>query len=155
MADIMPQGGAPGDDDDILIDTTGAAADPAVPVLAEDGSAAEPALPKGAVRQDDSSVRFTLQYPCAIKYRRRSDGATREEALTELHLHRLTGADMRKITAAPQDMMTVVAVACSARMPDAQQHKMKLFFDAMDAADAAAAMEIVGGFLGTGPKTGR
>jgi hypothetical protein len=152
MADIMPQGGA-GDDDDILIDTTEGAADPAVPVLAEDGT--EQALPKGAVRQDDGSVLFTLQYPCAIRYRRRSDGATREEQLSELHLRRLTGADMRKISAASPDMMTVVAVACSARMPDAQQHKMKLFFDAMDAADAAAAMEIVSGFLGTGRPTGR
>ena len=39
------------------------------------------ALPQGAVRQDDGSVLYTLQYPCIIKFRRQSDGATREESL--------------------------------------------------------------------------
>ena len=144
MADIMPEG-----EDVLLIDTAEAAA-PALPVLAEDGTAV--ALPQGAVRQDDGSVLYTLQYPCIIKFRRQSDGATREESLTELHLHRLTGADMRAITAASTDKMTVVAIARSARMNEA---KMGLFFDKMDGEDATAAGEIVSSFLGTGRKSGR
>lgn len=153
MADIMPQGAAIDGDDDILIDTTDgaqAAADPAVPELSEGD--AEPELPKGAVRQPDGSVVLAFAYPCAIKYRRRSDQATREETLEQLHLHRLTGADMRAVTAASQDKMIVVAIARSARI---SEQKMGLFYDRMDAADAAAAMEIVSAFLGNGRKTGR
>lgn len=157
MADIMPQGAAiNGDDDDILIDTTdgaaGAAVDPALPVLNEDGSAAEPALPKGAVRQADGTIIYTLQHPCTITYRRKSDLSTRDETLERLHLHRLTGADMRAIRAASEDKNLVVAVARSTRMLEG---KMALFFDRMDGEDAIAAMECVGSFLGNGRKTGR
>jgi len=128
------------------------AATGAVPVLSEDGAPAAPELPPGAVRQDDGSVVYTLRHPCAIKFRRVSDGATREEAVGSLHLHRLTGGDMRAITAASPDMMTVVAIARSARMNEA---RMKLVFDAMDAEDAAACGEVVSSFLGTGRRTGR
>lgn len=147
MADIIPQ------DDDILIDATEAAAgDAALPELEEE---AGPKLPHGATRQDDGSVIYQLQYPCAIRYRRRSDNATREETLAQLHLHRLKGGDMMKIQAASADMMVPVAIACSARVPENEQHKMRLFVREMDAADAAAVMEIVGSFLGTGRPTGR
>lgn len=149
MAPHSHQGSMPAGEEDLIIDTTGGEA-AAVPVLHEDGAA--PELPPGAVRQEDGSVVFALQYPCAITYRRQSDGAKREEELKQLHLHRLTGADMRAITAASQEKMTAVALARSARMNEA---KMALFFDRMDGADAAAAMEIVSGFLGTGRKTGR
>lgn len=154
MADIMPQGAAiDGDDDDILIDTTeGAAGDAAVPDLEED---AGPKLPHGATRQEDGSVIYDLQYSCAIRYRRKSDGATREETLTRLHLHRLKGGDMMKIQAASQDMMVPVAIACSARVPENEHHKMRLFIREMDAADVAAVQEVVLGFLGTGRPTGR
>jgi hypothetical protein len=154
MADIMPQGGPPADDDDILIDTTegASAADPALPVLNEDGSDAEAKLPKGAVRQADGSIILTLQHPCAITYRRKSDGAQREEELKQLHLHRLTGADMRAVSAASTEKNLVVALARSTRI---MEGKMALFFDRMDGEDAVAALECVSSFLGNGPKTGR
>ena len=149
MADIMPQGAAAELEEDLLIDAT-TALEADLPELGEDG--AGPDLPKGAVRQPDGSVKLKLAYPCTITYRRQSDQSKREEALEELHMHRLTGADMRAITAASSDKMTVVAIARSARMNEA---KLGLFFDRMDAEDAAAAMEVVSGFLGTGRKTGR
>lgn len=110
-------------------------------------------LPAGAQRQDDGSVTYTLRHACAVRYRSTATGATREEAVSSLRLHRLTGADMRAITAASAEMMSVVAIARSTRTEN--HAKMRLIFDAMDAEDAAAVVEIVGGFLGTGRKTGR
>jgi hypothetical protein len=140
------------DDDAVILDLAddAAPAAAALPTLNENGPADD--LPPGAVRQDDGSVLYTLHHPCTIKFRRQSDGATREEALTELRLHRLTGADMRAITAVKPEQMTVVAIARSARINEA---KMALFFDVMDASDATAAGEVVSSFLGTGRRTGR
>lgn len=121
-----------------------------LPVLNDDGKLEDP-LPPGAARQDDGTVRYTLQYPCVVKYRRPS-GDIREESVTELHLHRLTGADMRAVQAAKSDAGIVVAIARSSRINEA---KMNLIFDRMDGADAAAVGGIVSDFLGTGRKTGR
>lgn len=137
------------DDFAVVIDLAAEPKADEAPVL----DAAADDLPAGAVRQDDGSVIYTLRHPCVIRYRGTSSGAVREEATTALHLHRLTGADMRAITAASQDMMIVVAIGRSARMEN--HGRMKLIFDAMDAQDAATAGEIVGSFLGTGRKTGR
>jgi hypothetical protein len=140
-------------DEDAIIDLAdGPAEAPAdVPVLAEDGTLAQD-LPRGAVRQDDGSVIYTLRHRCVLKYRRPSDGVVREEPITALHLHRLTGADMRAIAAAKDDATVVVAIARSARMNEA---RMALIFDRMDGEDAAAAGEVVSGSLGTGRTTGR
>lgn len=154
MADIVGDDILAIDDrGDLTIDTQNeVVAGAAVPVLAEDGAPAPQELPPGAQRQSDGSVIYTLRHACAIKFRRASDGATRQEAVGSLHLHRLTGGDMRAITAASSDMMTVVAIARSAKMAEA---RMKLVFDAMDAEDAAACGEVVSSFLGTGRRTGR
>ena len=117
--------------------------------IAEDKAAS--ALPPRAVLNEDGSITLTLAYPVVLKFRR-ARGDIREERLDHLVLHRLTGADMRAISAASRETVSTVAIARSARM---SEHKMNAFFDRMDGADVVAAGEVVGHFLDSGQKTGR
>jgi hypothetical protein len=149
MADIAPAEGVV-----VEIDEEGAPApaaiDPDVVEIAEDSDAA--GLPKHAATQPDGSVRLPLRMPVKLRYRRGSSGETREEALDELHMHRLTGADMRAISAASKEAQAAVAIARSARISEA---KFAAIYDRMDGADIGFAARVLEHFLGSGPKTGR
>ncbi len=132
--------------DDSPIGTT----DDAVPVLAEGGGA--DSLPHHAMLQADGSVKLPLLYPVTLRYRTGVDAPVREETTSELHFHRLNGADMRAVGAASADSRAVLVIARSARVGEALMHRL---FDRMDAADVTAAGDVVAHFLGSGRrKTG-
>lgn len=139
----------------VLIDeaATGAAStSPSdVATLREDGEA-EDSLPPRAIEHRDGSIELPLLHPVMLKYRTKSSDVVREERVDGLVLHRLTGADMRAITAAAGDNQPVVALARSARIMPA---KFGLIYDRMDGEDVNDAGQILGRFLGTGRKTGR
>ena len=97
-------------------------------------------------------MRLPLLTPVTLRYRRSSSSETREETLAELHLHRLTGADMRAISAASKEAQAAVAIARSARISEA---KFAAIYDRMDGADIGFAARVLEHFLGSGPKTGR
>lgn len=151
MADIAPAG-----DVIIEIEEGGALAAQAAPVAdpdvvdieADDGTG----LPKHAVPQKDGSVLLPLHAPVALRFRKGAEGEVREETFAEMRMHRLVGADMRAISAASREAQPSVALARSARMPEA---KFSALFDRMDAADVAAAARVLDHFLASGPKTGR
>ncbi len=127
-----------------------AALDPDVVEIGEDDDAT--GLPKHAVAQPDGSVRLQLRAPVTLKFRRGSGGEVREETLAELHMRRLTGADMRAISAASKDAQAATAIARSARISEA---KFGAIYDRMDAADVGFAARVLEHFLSHGPKTGR
>lgn len=108
-------------------------------------------LPKHAVRHQDGSVTLKLKYPVTLKFRNGRGEEVRSESFAELHMHRLTGADMRAIGAASAGSRIVVSIARSARM---NEGKMGPLFDRMDAADTNAAAQVVGYFFGSGETTG-
>ena len=121
-----------------------------VVTLAE--TAAGETLPSHAVRNADGSVTLPLFYPVTLRFKKGTAGEIREEVFEQLVLHRLTGADMRAITAAERGSMTVVSIARSARL---NEGKMNALFDRMDGADVSAAGQVVGFFLSGGRPTGR
>jgi len=146
MADIAPAGFPPVEiipADDLVI---GAAAEE-IDTLDAEG---EDTLPKHARRQADGSVILPLLYPVTLRYRAPGAASVTEEHHTELHFHRLTGADMRQIAAAPAEDRSVVAIARSAQVRPALMHRL---FDRMDAADVTAAGDVVAHFLGSGRRT--
>jgi hypothetical protein len=128
-----------------------AAEDANLPVLREEGDEDEDGLPDHAELQDDGSVILPLFHPKTIRYRTSRDKTPREEEVKQLHLHRLTGADMRVLSAAGPEERLAVMIGRSSRM----EHKTKLYFDALDAADVTAAGQVINHFLGSGPRTGR
>lgn len=150
MADTSPDAGLVIDlEEDGTPAAGGAAVDQdVVDIEADDGQG----LPKHAVVQQDGSVLLPLMAPVTLRFRKGAAGEVREEAFAELHMHRLLGADMRAISAASKEAQASVALARSARMPEA---KFSALFDRMDAADVAAAARVLDHFLGSGPKTGR
>lgn len=109
------------------------------------------ALPESVVKNADGSITLPLMFPVVLKFRK-PGGDIREEHLSELVLHRLTGADMRAISSSSRDGLSTVAIARSARINEA---KMNAWFDRMDGADTVAAGQVVAYFLGNGTKTGR
>ena len=127
-----------------------AAADPDVVEINEDDDGQ--GLPKHAAMQGDGSVLLPLRAPVTLRFRRGAGGEVREETLASLHLHRLTGADMRAISAASKDAQAAVAIARSARISEA---KFGAIYDRMDAADVGFAARVLEHFLSHGPKTGR
>ena len=138
---------------DIVLDPDPADAvetDDAVVVL-QDGAGAEE-LPKQAVRNPDGSVTLPLLFPVTLRFKKGSSGDVREEQFDELLMHRLTGADMRAITAGSAGTMIVIGIARAARI---NEGKMSALFDKMDGADANAAAQVVSFFLGSGRPTGR
>ena len=76
----------------------------------------------------------------------------REERYAELTFHRMTGADLRAISAASGEAGIAVLFARATRLTPAIATKL---FDKLDAADAGDAMAIAGFFFGVGGRTGR
>lgn len=109
-------------------------------------------LPKRAQIQADGSVILTLLYAVTLRYRNPGMQTVTEDTYSELHFHRLTGADMRIITSTPEEDRSVIAIARSALVKTGLMHRL---FDKMDAADVVAAGAVVGFFLGSGRTTGR
>jgi hypothetical protein len=119
-------------------------------VVREDEAAAS-GLPKRAVLNPDGTVALPLRYPVTLRVQRGGE-TLREDVHEAITFHRMTGADLRAITAASGDAGVAVAVARSSRL--SLPVAMKLF-DRMDAADAADAAAVAGFFLGSGDRTGR
>lgn len=144
-------------DDRLVVDLTeeapaaGAATAPAEDVLVL-GDEGPDGLPAHAQRQADGTIILPLRHPVTLRYRRPNSDAVREEGVEQLHFHRLTGADMRAISAASQEAMAAVAIARSVRIAEG---KFNAIYDRMDAADVTAASLVIGHFLGGGRKTGR
>lgn len=118
-------------------------------VIDEDGSVLDK-LPKRAIENADGTVTLPLLYP--RKLQTKKDGKIREREFKELTFHRLTGADQRAISAASEEMMSVVAFAQSTKL---NQAVMNALFDRMDAADIADGGRVLNHFLTSGQKTGR
>lgn len=135
-----------------LVEEDEAGAGPAddLPVIDEEGGE-ELRLPAHAKPQPDGSVILPLKRPFTLRYRTKSSSAVREEPMDQLHLHRLTGVDMRAIAAAEKDSMTVTL----ARAMRQHEGRVGRVLDAMDGANVAAAFDVVAVFLGSGRKTGR
>ncbi|GGG31017.1 hypothetical protein GCM10010964_18700 [Caldovatus sediminis] len=130
---------------------TAPAAAPDVVELGEDGEDGQ-GLPRQAARRADGSIALALRHPVVLRWRTAGTEAVREERIERLVLHRLTGADLRAVTAASEANRAVVAIARSARIPEG---KFGAIFDRMDAADLDAAARVLEHFFGPGRKTGR
>ncbi len=122
-----------------------------VVVVPEEGSD-EAKLPKHAVMQEDGSVILPLRFPVALKYTSHAGGSPKEELYEQLHMKRLTGADMRAVSSAADGKRAVVAIARSCGI---REGIMAVLYDKMDGADALAAGEVLGFFLNSGRATGR
>ena len=124
--------------------------DPNVVVLREDGATDE-GLPDAAVLQDDGSIKLTLKRPVRVRFRNGSTGVEREEITSELVFNRMNGADMLKIGKRGTDKGPVPAIAVATRINEA---KVLAIFERMDAADAVAAIGVIGFLLPSGRRTG-
>lgn len=111
--------------------------------------AATVTLPPHAVALDDGTVRLPLRFPVTLRIQKGSD--VREETVSELHFHRLTGADMRAVMSAGKNA-GVVSIARATRIP---QHRFDAIYDRMDGADIYAADKVVDFFLSPGQPSGR
>lgn len=139
---------APAAEDDVVeLPAEAAAADD---VVREDAPAAS-GLPERARQNEDGSVSLTLLFPTTLRTQRGGE-TIREERFEELTFHRITGADLRAISAASKESGLTVAFTRSTRLNPAIATKL---FDKLDAADAGDALAIVGFFSGTGGRTGR
>lgn len=116
----------------------------------DDGFDPADRLPPHAVKNDDGSVALPLLYPRSLTIKK--DGKVREQLYDKLLMHRLTGADQRAIAATSDDTMPVVAIARSTRI---SQAVMNVLYDKLDAADIAAAGQVLNHFLASGRMTGR
>lgn len=151
MADIAPHG-----EEHLVVELgeePGAApaeAEPGVVEIAEE-EADDDGIPARAIRNEDGSITLPLLTPVVLRFRRPGADQVREETVERLVMHRLTGKDLRAVTAAKKDQ-AIVGAARSARIAEP---KFNAIFDQMDAADAAGALAVVGHFLGAGQKTGR
>jgi hypothetical protein len=147
MADIPPQAGVTIVD----LDAAEAGAAPAVDPNLVDLDAAEggDALPPQAKRQADGTILFTLRSPVSIRYRK--GGTERSEEVTSLVMRRLSGKDMRAVTQAGGS----AAIAAAAASAGWSGPKFDLLFDAMDADDATAALEVAAHFISSGRRIGR
>ncbi len=101
-------------------------------------------LPEGAEQNADGSVTLTLAYPITLRTRIAGSDVVHEEPIAELVLHRLTGADMRKVLAA-NNQMAQVALGRACDMPPA---RMAVAYQRLDASDLAAANGIVAELCG-------
>lgn len=133
---------------EIAADEPAPAADPAVLVIGEEDAAA---LPATARQRDDGTVEFMPRHPVTLRYRRPGSEEVREERYERFVLRRLSGRDMRQVTAAPKDAV-ILAAALSAGIPKA---KFDPIFDQMDGEDVTDMLEVVSGFLAPGRRTGR
>ena len=101
-------------------------------------------LPEGAEQNADGSVTLTLAYPITLRTRIAGSDVVHEEPITELVLHRLSGADMRRIMAT-RKAMGAMALARSSRLTPA---RMALIAARMDASDVSAANAVVAEIAG-------
>ena len=125
---------------------------PAADEVVVDDSSADGKLPAQAELLADGSVRLPLAFPVTLKFRSARTGAVDEQTVAELVMGRLTGADLRAVSAASEASRATVALARSARIPEM---RFNAIFDRMDGADAAAAVRVVEHFLSSGRPTGR
>jgi hypothetical protein len=107
-------------------------------------------LPKHAIPRADGTIELPLLHPVTMKFKK--GGTVREETTERLVFHRLTGGDMRVITAKPQEKIVSTAMARSTRMVEM---KMDAIYDRMDARDVDAAGRCVMHFMDGGRPTGR
>ncbi len=134
------------DDEPFILDE--AVPEPEVETVAD----GDDGLPHQARLRADGSVELPLRYPVTLRYRDGANGDVREEVHERLVFGRLTGADMRAISAADGAARVVVAIARAARVREGLMHRL---YDRMDGADVAAAGAVVAYFLGSGQTTGR
>lgn len=131
---------------------------PAAPLVDADvavipeGDGDDGGLPSRAKLQPDGSVKLPLLFPKTLRYVRAGGEVTKTEEFAELHMHRLTGADMRAIEAAGSGKMVSTGIGRSCRM---ELGKFNRVYDMMDAEDADAAGRVFAFFVGAGRKTGR
>lgn len=109
------------------------------------------ALPEGVIQNSDGSVTVPFDFPVPLTVRK-AGGDVVEEKVTKLVLHRLKGADMNAIGAVPQEKLTVVAFARSARIT---QQRMDVIYDRMDSSDIDRCGEVIGFFVKRGRRTGK
>lgn len=124
-----------------------APSDQDVVVLRDEGT--EDELPANAALQPDGSVILTLRFPITMRYTRASTGTERTEQKDSLHMHRMNGAAMRAVMAAPAGHAVPVGIAKSLRI---EAGLFNALYDRMDAADATAAAQVFSFFLGGGTK---
>ncbi len=137
-------------DDDLIVISD--AADDMAALGVDAAQTPEPKLPANAVVNADGSVTLTLRWPAGIKFKG-ADGSVREESVGEtLVFQRLRGGDLRAMMKADGSDASLVLFNRSTRLGDGRG---PLTFDALDADDASAAMEIVSFLAGFGRKTGR
>ncbi len=133
----------------LVIEETSAVALIQGDVIDEDADGSD-RLPDQATPNSDGTVTLKLLYPRTLVTKK--DGKTRERLYDSLTFHRLNGADQRAIAAAREDMMSVVAIAQSAKISLAV---MNVLFDKMDAADIQNAGQVLNHFLSSGRKAGK
>lgn len=150
MADI-------GRDDDDVVNLDGGAleASPAAElepgVVSLDGDIPDDMkLPKHAIPRADGTIELPLLRPVTMKFKK--GGQVREEVTDRLVFHPLTGADLRVISAKPQEKILSTAMARSTRMVEM---KVDAIYDRMDARDVDAAGRCVMHFTDGGRQTGR
>ena len=97
-------------------------------------------LPTGAEQQGDGSVLLILDVPVTL-----SSTTGVAELFEHLVLHRLTGADMRKVLDAKDGTKTMLA-----RSLNLAPARLALLYGKMDAADVAAATKVVAEMVGFG-----
>lgn len=107
-------------------------------------------LPESATLHEDGSISLVLRKKVGVV--RKTERGEKREDIASLTFHRLTGADMRAVSAASDINAQIVLLARSARLREAVMSKV---FDSMDAADIVDAGRCVERFLGSGRKTGR
>ena len=141
---------ASADGDDIVELPAGADAAAEDGVVRTDASPADD-LPKLARLNDDGSITLTLAHPRTLKSQRAGE-TVQETRYTELVFHRMTGADLRAISAASKESGLAVGFQKSTRLNHAIAAAL---FDKLDAEDANACLEIVHFFFGRGGRSGR
>ena len=117
---------------------------------APDEGDSAPGLPAHARLLADGTVRLPLRFPAVLRTRN-AERQVREERFEALTLRRLTGADMRAISAAEAEDRRAVAIGRSAQIPPGAAQRL---FDAMDAADIRDAAEVLSFFLTNGVASG-
>ena len=127
------------------------AANAGLQAVAAEADAAHPDLPKNARLREDGAIELALGYPASVRFKKQ-DGSIREEPIGPLVFHRLTGRDLREMTAADEKDTVNVSLGRALRITAVQAARV---FDAMDAADCSAAMAVIRFLSGNGAKTGR
>lgn len=100
-------------------------------------------LPRNAVLNDDGSVTLTFEFPRDLQFKAVGGAVVKTEHHDHLVLRRLRGPDVVKILASKRSNETALALACGISAA-----RVSLLLDAMDAADATAARNVVAELLG-------